>query len=142
MNIFFDVDYTIISMDGRLRPHTDDVFRDLVNLGHYVYIWSGVGKRDKEVEKLGLKQYVSGVFVKPIIEFEIGLERFAVTPRPDFVIDDHKEIVEFFGGVHMMPYYFKDSDDIGMLNLYKAIIEYVEFGFSNHPGFKAISKFT
>ena len=109
MNIFFDVDYTLMAMDGTLRPHTKDIFKQLIIDSHKIFIWSGVGDRTSDVNRHGLSEYVSGVFVKPIADFEIGLKRFKVLPRPDFVIDDHREIVEYFGGVHIEPFYFKSS---------------------------------
>ena len=43
MNIFFDVDYTILGLDNSLRPETKEVFQRLVDEGHLVYIWSGRG---------------------------------------------------------------------------------------------------
>ena len=42
MNIYFDVDYTLIAMDGSLRPGTTEVFESLLEDGHFIYIWSGV----------------------------------------------------------------------------------------------------
>ena len=136
MNIYFDVDYTLMAMDGSLRPHTKDIFERLIGDNHRIYIWSGVGDRSRDVDRHDLSGYVSGVFVKPIADFEIGIKRFEVKPRPDFVIDDHQEIVEYFGGVHIEPYYFRSSDDEHMSLLYEAIAEFVIFGKSSHRGFK------
>src|SRR6266511_378097 len=45
MNIFFDVDDTLVTWDFRLRPHVRDVFEALRDDGHRIYIWSGRGKR-------------------------------------------------------------------------------------------------
>ena len=39
MNIFFDMDYTILSQDNSLRPGTREVFRKLVDDGHQVSVW-------------------------------------------------------------------------------------------------------
>ena len=136
MNIFFDVDYTLMAMDGTLRPHTKDIFKQLLIDRHKIFIWSGVGDRTSDVNRHGLSEYVSGVFVKPIADFEIGLKRFKVLPRPDFVIDDHREIVEYFGGVHIEPFYFKSSDDEHMNLLYAAIYSFESSGDSDHKGFK------
>ena len=136
MNIFFDVDYTLMAMDGTLRPHTKDIFKQLIIDRHKIFIWSGVGDRTSDVNRHGLSEYVSGVFVKPIADFEIGLKRFKVLPRPDFVIDDHREIVEYFGGVHIEPFYFKSSDDEHMNFLYEAIYSFESSGDSDHKGFK------
>ena len=140
MNIYFDVDYTLIAMDGSLRPGTTEVFEELINDGHSIYIWSGVGMRTDDIERLGLSKFVSGIFVKPITEYEVGLKRFSVSPRPDFVIDDHREIVEAFGGVHIEPYYFRSAEDGNMAELYKAIKDFISTGTSNHRGFKPVSE--
>ena len=51
MNIFFDVDYTILSMDGSLRPDTVGVFEQIIKDGHTIYIWSGQGLRWTEVKE-------------------------------------------------------------------------------------------
>ena len=138
MNIYFDVDYTLIAMDGSLRPGAMEVFEGLIAEGHSIYIWSGVGMRTDDIERLGLSGFVSNIFVKPITEYELGLERFSVSPRPDFVIDDHREIVEAFGGVHIEPYYFRSAEDGQMAELHQAIKDFVSTGNSNHRGFKPI----
>ena len=140
MNIYFDVDYTLIAMGGSLRPGATEVFAGLINDGHSIYIWSGVGMRTDDIERLGLSKFVSGIFVKPITEYEVGLKRFSVSPRPDFVIDDHKEIVDAFGGVHIEPYYFRSAEDGHMSELYKAIKDFISTGTSNHRGFKPVSE--
>tara|TARA_B100002052_G_C15570208_1_gene457507 strand:- start:75 stop:515 length:441 start_codon:yes stop_codon:yes gene_type:complete len=131
MNIFFDVDYTIMSMDGKIRPHTQEVFSKFISLGHTIFIWSGVGLRHKDIDRLELSEYVSGIFVKPVTEYETGIQRFQVNPRPDFVIDDHPEIVEFFGGYHVSPYYFKNDLDQEILELFESTLKYFETGLSD-----------
>ena len=136
LNIYFDCDYTILAMDGSLRPRTREVFSNLIEDEHKVFIWSGVGLRTKDMERLNLMDLISGIFVKPIAEFEDGLDRFLVSPRPDFVIDDHREIVEFFGGVHIEPYYFRASEDGQMDDLYQCIADFSQTGNSTHRGFK------
>ena len=136
LNIYFDCDYTILAMDGSLRPRTREVFSNLIEDEHKVFIWSGVGLRTKDMERLNLLDLISGIFVKPIAEFEDGLDRFSVSPRPDFVIDDHREIVEFFGGVHIEPYYFRASEDGQMDDLYQCIADFSQTGNSTHRGFK------
>ena len=136
LNIYFDCDYTILAMDGSLRPRTREVFSNLIEDEHKVFIWSGVGLRTKDMERLNLMDLISGIFVKPIAEFEDGLDRFSVSPRPDFVIDDHREIVEFFGGVHIDPYYFRASEDGQMDDLYQCIADFSQTGNSTHRGFK------
>ena len=104
MNVFFDVDYTILGFDVSLRPNTHQVFEQLIANGHAVYIWSGVGVRSSEVRQAGLEHLVSGVYQKPLSDFDRGLERFGVPVVPHFVIDDYPGIVEHFGGLCIKPY--------------------------------------
>ena len=53
-------------MDGSLRPGSMDVFQKLVCDGHHLYVWSGVGIRTSDMERLELTKYISGIFVKPL----------------------------------------------------------------------------
>ena len=69
MNIFFDVDYTILGLDNSLRPDTREVFQRLVDEGHLVYIWSGQGERWEVVRKFELESFVSGVYEKPLSDY-------------------------------------------------------------------------
>jgi hypothetical protein len=104
MNVFFDVDYTILGNDGSLRPGTRWVFEQLVARGHVVYVWSGQGIRWDDLHRVGLAEFVSGAFEKPLEEFEEGRQRFAIPVKPDFVVDDYPEIVDHYGGLCIKPY--------------------------------------
>jgi hypothetical protein len=114
VNIFFDVDYTIIGLDGSLRPGTREVFEQLVAEGHDLYIWSGVGVRWEEIRRAGLEPFVRGVYRKPLSHFAEGLERYAIPVMPDFIIDDYPGIVEYFGGLCIKPYTDRFSEDTEM----------------------------
>jgi hypothetical protein len=111
MNVFFDVDYTILGQDGSLRPGTLEVFEQLVGQGHDVYVWSGVGVRWDEVRRAGLEPFVKGVYRKPLSEFDEGLVRFGVPVIPDFVIDDYPRIVQHFGGLCIKEYLGRFAPD-------------------------------
>ena len=112
MNIFFDMDYTILGLDGSLRPGTREVFEQLVARGHDVYVWSGMGGvRWDEVRRSGLEPFVKGVYRKPLADFRAGLERCGVPVVPDFVIDDYPEIVAHFGGVRIKEYQSRHQED-------------------------------
>ena len=137
MNIYFDCDYTILAMDGSLRPGSMDVFQKLVCDGHHLYVWSGVGIRTSDMERLELTKYISGIFVKPLKDFIEGIQLQGIEPWPDFVVDDHREIVEAFGGIHIEPYYFRSAEDGQMENLYQAILEYSRDGMCSHRVFKS-----
>jgi haloacid dehalogenase-like hydrolase len=105
MNIFFDVDETLIAYDGSLRPGARSVFERLVSDGHRVYVWSGRGIRTSDVHRTGLGDLVSGIYQKPLSDFKAGLARCGIPALPDFVIDDYPGIVEFFGGLCIRPYH-------------------------------------
>lgn len=114
MNVFFDMDYTILGMDGSLRPGTREVFEQLVARGHDVYVWSGMGARSAEVRDCGLEPFVKGVFRKPLTHFRSALPRFGIPVVPDFVIDDYPDIVECFGGVCIKAYVSRHQEDAEM----------------------------
>lgn len=111
MNVFFDMDYTILGMDGSLRPGTIEVFEQLVAQGHDVYVWSGIGVRWEEVRQSGLEPLVKGVYRKPLSDFRAGLDRYGIPVTPDFVIDDYPGIVQFFGGVCIKEYVSRHQKD-------------------------------
>src|SRR5258708_3496479 len=68
MNIFFDVDETILGYDGSLRPLVKQVFQSLVEDGHRVFVWSGVRTGDmvrtEVVLRHGLDPYVTDCYHK------------------------------------------------------------------------------
>lgn len=125
MNIFFDVDYTLIDWDGSLRPHVREVFERLVSEGHQIYIWSGVGLRWEVIHQHSLGDLVSGCYLKPMSNHRQEMERLGVPVEPDFVIDDHSAVVSAFGGYIIRPYYsYGGSQDTEMLRVYDAIARY------------------
>ncbi len=131
MNIFFDVDYTILGLDDSLRPGTRETFQRLIDDGHKIYIWSGLGPRWEVVRKHKLEQFTSGVFEKPTHHFIERLPEVGVSTMPDFAIDDYPEVVAAFGGVWVPPYFFKRTWDVEMDRIYKIITEYVLTGHSD-----------
>lgn len=133
MNIFFDVDYTLLSFDQVLRRGTAETFCRLVDDGHRVFIWSGLGIRWAVVHQHGLLPYVSGVFAKPLEEFDHGLERFGIKAYPDFVVDDYPEIVRHFGGYHIPEFYGSGDNDDEMQSVYQAITEVADNRPPSHP---------
>ena len=133
MNIFFDVDYTILSVDQVLRRNTREVFGRLVADGHKVYVWSGEGERWPVVRQHKLEEYLSGVFAKPLQNFDESLERFGVSAVPDFVIDDYPEIVRHFGGYHIREFYHSRHDDDELLTVQEIIAELQATGETTNP---------
>ena len=137
MNIFFDVDYTILGMEDSLRPGTKETFQKLIDDGHLVYIWSGLGPRWEVVRKHKLEKFASGVYEKPTERFMERLVELEVPLVPDFVIDDYPEVVAAFGGVWVPPYFFKRSGDDQMERIYKIIKEFERKGHSSDRQFRA-----
>ena len=139
MNIFFDVDYTILAVDGSPRPLTTETFRALYDEGHTLYVWSGVGVRTREVNALGLGPLVSGVFEKPLDRYQARLPSLGIHVWPDFVVDDYPEIVEFFGGMVVRTYMFANSLDREMERVLRVVRDFSEHGASEEDGYRAAS---
>jgi hypothetical protein len=99
LNIFFDTDYTILGVDGSLRPHVGELFRYLTHRGHNIYIWSGNGIRTKDIEKHRLFNFVTGYFEKPVHDHWANISRLPAGDHPNMVIDDNREIVAILGGI-------------------------------------------
>lgn len=98
MNIFFDVDYTLITWDVKLRPGVREVFEQLRADGHVIYLWSGVGPRWEIVRRFELHEHVTDCFWKPLYDHHARMVELGVHVFPDYVIDDHQEIVDAFVG--------------------------------------------
>ncbi len=137
MNIFFDMDYTLLGLDNSIRPGTKEVFQRLIADGHTIYVWSGMGIRWKEVKEHNLEPYVTDCFVKPLENFIAAVEKADLPVKPDFVIDDYPEVVEALGGMWVRPYLFKNPRDDEMEHLYKIITEFAKTGRSDDDRFRA-----
>ncbi|MBI2760200.1 MAG: hypothetical protein HYX51_02095 [Chloroflexi bacterium] len=121
MNIFFDVDHTIIDSDNRPRPGVRDLFAWLREDGHAVYLWSGIGARTEVVEANDLGGLVAGCYDKPLYQYERMLGPLGIPVRPDFVVDDHPHLVHAFGGCVVSRYLREDPDDAEMERVYDEI---------------------
>lgn len=141
MNVFFDMDYTIIETDnGTLRPGVVELFQRLVTDGHSIYIWSGMGARTEEVIALGLHEMVEGVFRKPWEKYEETvwemLNTDEIPVRPDLVVDDTAAIVRVFGGIVVRHYgSLSPPSDREMDHVYRVICEFSNHGTSVDPRF-------
>jgi hypothetical protein len=133
VNIFFDCDYTILSSDDKLRRGTREVFGRLVNDGHSLYLWSGEGERWPVVQEHRLESYLTGVYAKPLSNFGLGLKRLKIPVVPDFVIDDFRPIVRYFGGFLIPEFFIAVNDDDALYAVYEVIAELVAEGTSSHP---------
>ena len=96
--IFFDVDDTIRTWDGRLRPFTYEVIARLHSAGFEVSLWSGAGVRWEVAHANNLVPFLAGCYVKPLFRHREQLEGLGILAAPDHVVDDDAEIVSVFGG--------------------------------------------
>ncbi len=124
VNIFFDVDETILGYDGSLRPLVPQVFDRLVQQGHRIFVWSGVRTGDairtEVVERYGLEAYVTACFRKPLFDYLEQWQRTGIEVQPDFCVDDYPDIVDAFGGFMVIPYRYARTD-AEMERVYAAI---------------------
>lgn len=126
MNIFFDVDHTIIDSDNRLRPGVRELFETLHAAGHALYLWSGIGARWEVVEAYDLGGLIAGCFDKPLYQYEAMLAPLGIPVRPDFVVDDHPHLVHAFGGCVVQRYLVSNPDDREMARAGRAIVRAAE----------------
>lgn len=111
VNIYFDTDHTIIDTFNGLRPGVRELFGELREAGHIVYLWSGIGKRWEIVEKHALEHLVYDCLEKPLMHYERMLAPLGITARPEFVVDDHPHLVAHFGGIVVARYLTANAAD-------------------------------
>lgn len=128
LNIFFDVDYTLITWDVKLRPGVHEVFSRLREEGHTIYLWSGMGPRWEVVRRFELHEHVADCFWKPLYDHHARLGELGIPMVPDFVIDDHLEIVEAFVGAHIKEPAMPLHTDTEMWRVYDVIQSFVANG--------------
>jgi hypothetical protein len=132
MDLFFDMDNTLIGDRGQLRPLVSETLHQLHDDGHAIYVWSGVGIRWKEVQMHRLERIVRDCYHKPLDESA----QHATPHAPDLVIDDVSAIVEEFGGIVIRPYYLDNPRDREMERVYRVIQEVLHTGTSRDRGFR------
>jgi FMN phosphatase YigB (HAD superfamily) len=121
MNIFFDVDDTLVTWDFRLRPHVREVFAALRTDGHHLYVWSGRGKRWDVVLHYGLRELIVTCHEKPLADHHRQLAALGVDVWPDFVVDDHYAVVHAFGGYWIAPPRHPFDQDDQLWRAYDAV---------------------
>ncbi len=60
------MDYTLLGVDGSLRPLAREILQRLVDDGHQLYIWSGNGIRWRDIRKHDLQSLVIDSIEKPV----------------------------------------------------------------------------
>jgi len=121
MNVFFDVDFTIIDADGALRPGVAECFAALRGGGHRIYLWSGLGPRWEVVSEHRLEAWVDDCFIKPLYHHRRMLDPLGISMEPHFVVDDHPHLVDIFGGCVVGPYRCVDAGDREMWRVLDAV---------------------
>ncbi len=106
MNVYFDVDQTLICINAELnalRPGAAEAMRQLKHAGHDVYVWSasGLAHVERVVALHGLNEWVDGMHDKDP----------RVQPPPDYIIDDDWYLVEKWGGYCVSQYRTVDEGD-------------------------------
>lgn len=120
MTIYFDVDLTLLSESGSLRPGVREALERLREDGHKVYLWSGNGIRWEFVDRYGLRDLIAGCLYKPLYDVRSALTRQGIK-APDFCVDDYSEYVAEFGGMVVSPYGLEDLEDREMQRVYEAV---------------------
>lgn len=126
VNIFFDVDDTLITWDVKLRPGVLEVFDLLRADGHTLYLWSGYGPRWEVVRRFEMHDFIADCFWKPLYDHHARLAELGVPFKPDYVVDDHPEIVAAFGGTLVEPAGRPFVEDREMWRVYEEICGWVE----------------
>lgn len=113
LNIFFDVDLTIVSPFLELRPQVREVFGLLRQAGHRLYLWSAGGKSYTEfvADRLQLRELVEECLSK----------RDPVEVAPDYCVDDMPEYVAPLG-YQVRPYVSGSHQDLEMLDVLRHIL--------------------
>ena len=96
MNVFFDVQGTLLTMEDVPRPRAREAFLMLKAAGHDLYLWSsgGAGYAATAAELVGVADLVSGCFSK----------RGEPNVPVDFAVDDDGSVVEAHGGCRVAPF--------------------------------------
>ena len=131
LNIFIDVDYTLIAANGSLRPNARELFLRLREAGHRPWVWSGMGIRWYEVRKHGLEPYVTDCFHKPLFDYQRRMKSLGITAVPDMVIDDYPDIVTALGGIRVKAYLYERNSDTEMERIYPIISAFSANGNSS-----------
>ncbi|CAA9482083.1 MAG: hypothetical protein AVDCRST_MAG02-4742 [uncultured Rubrobacteraceae bacterium] len=113
MNIFFDIQGTLLNEQGDPRPNAREVLLKLAGTDHGVYLWStaGEGYAAEAARFLGVEDAIKGCCLK-----RHPPEGIAV----DYAVDDDEGVVEEYGGYLVVPY-GGDPSDGQLLGVLEAI---------------------
>jgi hypothetical protein len=103
LNVFFDVQGTLLTMEEVPRPRVREAFLMLREKGHDLYLWSsgGPGYAAGAADLLGVADLVSGCLDK----------RREPDVPVDFAVDDDASVVEAHGGYRIKPFDGEPGDE-------------------------------
>lgn len=125
MRIYFDVDFTLVGLDGTLRPGVKEIFAKIKEDGHQIFVWSGGRNPWTVVQDFSLWELVSDCYLKPTADHDNHMTLMSI-PIPDFCVDDNKEIIDVFGGYWLPPYTYPEQPDDHIYRAYEAFKKHVE----------------
>ena len=113
MNVFFDVLGTLIAEDGTPRPHSREVFLELTEMGHDVYVWSSGGESyaARAARVVGVEGSVKGCCIKRHPPEGVTV---------DYAVDDDDGVVNEYGG-QLVSAYRGDPGDAELLKVVEAL---------------------
>jgi hypothetical protein len=109
--VYIDIDHTMVGEDNSVRPGVESTLSHLKNVGHELYAWSGDTTRKGLLQERGLLRLFQDVSLKPTSSYRQRARELCRGREPDFVVDDHAQVVRMFGGVHLAPYYGAEHAD-------------------------------
>jgi len=129
MNIFFDIDDTLIAPGTRkLRPWSQWCVKHLRDAGHIIYLWSHGGKKNCKDVAIKLQVPPSKCFAKPGWDnFENHkhiIDNLGALISIDLCIDDDpQDMPAFYPGMTVLPYCadFTPEQDKEMLRVLDSI---------------------
>ena len=113
MNIFFDVLDTLVAENGTPRPHSREVFLELTEMGHDVYVWSSGGESyaARAARAVGVEDVVKGCCRKRHPPEGVAVH---------YAVDDDEGVVEEYGG-QVVSAYRGDPEDAELLGVVEAL---------------------
>ncbi|MDQ3637331.1 MAG: hypothetical protein M3426_04965 [Actinomycetota bacterium] len=113
MNVFFDVLDTLIDENGEPRPHAREVFLELAEMGHDVYLWSsaGSGYAANAARVLGVEDVARGCCPKRQPPEGVAVH---------YAVDDDEGVVNEYGG-QLVAAYRGHPGDAELLRVVEAL---------------------
>jgi hypothetical protein len=134
MNIFFDIDMTLINpLDRQLRPYAAWAIKELTKAGNTIFLWSHRGEENctDVAQKVGVPQI--RCFMKPPFD---NLKRVAHIPHTvDFCVDDDmNSVLKEWPGILVLPYSasYTAKDDKELVRVVNNLVP-IELEKKRHP---------